>query len=399
MDPDEESATRVATEEEQRAARESAEQLTDTAQMRLKDEADRYEDEVDYEYSAARKKKRPQPLDEEDDIYDYDKPRNRRRNNNQQQGSSRLEKMTIVMAIISAALVGLIVILLLGRSLGIFGTGSDTPSQDSSTEVATVTETSEGIQIPDVTGKTYAEAVSILQDDKGFKVEKAVDSANTAAKDTVVSTSPSAGERAESGTKITLYVSDGSNAEKKSEEATAEVTTAKSEGQVTVPNIIGMSSEDAVITLVEAGLTAGSIVETSNEDSNLTGLICAQSIAFGTPVSQGTIINMELSTGPATVTYSYNAEIAAPTEGENYNLGTPVKVTLVTSDGTTLLSTTTSDFPVQGTYKGITAPTGTITFVYTATTPTTTNPETGETSGGDTVEYTVTRAVTFTQEN
>ncbi len=398
VDPDEESATRVATQEEQRAARESAEGLTETGQMRLKEEnTDRYEQD-DYDYPSNRKKKRPAPLDEEDDLYDYDKPRPRRRNN-QQQGSSRLEKMTIVMAIISAVLVGFIVILLLGRSLGIFGAGSDAPSEDSSTELATVTETTDGIQIPDVTGKSYAEAVSILQTDKGFKVEKAADSANTAAKDTVVSTSPAAGERAKSGSKITLYVSNGSNANKETAAAATEVSTAKSEGQVTVPNIIGMSSEDAVITLVEAGLTAGSIVETSNEDSNLTGLICAQSIAFGTSVSQGTIINMELSTGPATVTYSYNADIAAPTEGENYNPGAPVKVTLVTSDGTTLLSTTTSDFPVQGTYKGITAPTGTITFVYSATTPTTTNPETGETSGGDTVEYTVTRAVTFTQEN
>ena len=108
---------------------------------------------------------------------------------------------------------------------------------------------------------------------------------------------------------------------------------------------------------------------------------------------------MELSTGPASVTYSYNASIDAPTEGENYTAGLSVKVTLVTSDGTTLLSTTTTDFPLQGTYKGITAPTGTITFVYTATTPTTTNPETGETTGGEAHEYTVTRAVTFTQEN
>jgi len=160
-----------------------------------------------------------------------------------------------------------------------------------------------------------------------------------------------------------------------------------------------MTSEDAVITLVEAGLEAGKVVETTNEDSNLTGLICAQSIAPQTPVSQGTVINMELSTGPAKVTYSYNAEIAAPTEGENYTYGIPVRVTLVTSDGTTLLSTTTTDFPVQGTYKGITAPTGTLTFVYTATAPTSTNPETGETTGGETQEYTVTRAVTFTQEN
>ncbi len=74
-------------------------------------------------------------------------------------------------------------------------------------------------------------------------------------------------------------------------------------------------------------------------------------------------------------------------------------VTLVTSDGTTLLNTTTSDFPIQMNSKGITSPTGTLTFVYTATAPTSTNPETGETTGGETKEVTVTRAVTFTQEN
>ncbi len=401
VDPDEDGATRNATKEELNEIRDSRDSLSDTEQMRLKsDVMGDYEDEDDYDYGGSRKKKRPRPLDEEeDDLYEYDKPRTRRRNN-QPQGASRIEKMTIIMAVISAVLVGFIVIILLGRSLGIFGSGSDAPSEeDSGTQVASVTETASGIQIPDVTGKTYAEAVSILQDDKGFKVEKAADSANTAPKDTVVSTSPSAGERAKSGAKITLYISDGSNSKKDAEAAATEATQAKAEGQVFVPNIIGMSSEDAVITLVEAGLQAGSIVETSNEDSNLTGLICAQSIAFNTPVSIGTIINMELSTGPATVTYSYNADIGAPMEGENYNPGTPVKVTLVTSDGTTLLSTTTSDFPVSGTYKGITAPTGTITFVYSATTPTTTDPETGETTGGDTMEYTVTRAVTFNQEN
>jgi serine/threonine-protein kinase len=398
VDPDEEGATRVASEEE---VAETSERLSDTEQMRLKadvmgeyDEDDRYDD-----YDGGRRKKRSD-YDEMDDLYDYDRPRNRnRRSSSSNQGGSKIEKMTIIMAIISAALVGFIVLLLLGRSLGLFG-ASDEASQDGSA-AQSITEDSgdnaDGIQIPDVTGKTYAEAVSILQDDKGFKVSKEADSKNTAAKDTVVSTSPSAGERAKSGSTIKIFVSDGSNYSASA--ATTEVSTAKSEGQVTVPNIIGMTSEDAVITLVEAGLEAGSIVETSNEDSNLTGLICAQSIAVGTSVSEGTKINMELSTGPASVTYSYNADISAPTEGENFNYGIPVKVTLVTSDGTTLLSTTTSDFPVQGTYKGITAPTGTITFVYTATTPTTTNPDTGETTGGDSVEYTVTRAVTFTQEN
>ena len=160
-----------------------------------------------------------------------------------------------------------------------------------------------------------------------------------------------------------------------------------------------MTSEDAVITLVEAGLQAGNIVVTSNEDTNLTGLICAQSIAAHTSVSEGTVINMELSTGPATVTYSYTSDIGAPTEGENYTPGVSVHVMLVTSDGTTLLNTTTADFPIQMNSKGITSPTGTITFVYTATSPSVTNPETGEVVAGETKEVTVTRAVTFTQEN
>ena len=404
VNPDEENATRVASEDEMDQLHGgSTGRLSDTEQMRLKDDVlkdydrdDQYDD-----YDRDRKRKR-RDYDDEEDLYDYDKNRERRRSGSGSQssaGTSRVEKMTIIMAIISAALVGFIVILLLGRSLGIFGSSDDTVGENSSEQssISQVTETKDGIQIPDVTGKTYAEAVSILHDDKGFEVEKKADSANTAAKDTVVSTSPSAGERAKSGTKVTVYVSDGSA--HTSSAATTEVSTAKSDGQVTVPNIIGLTSEEAVITLVEAGLQAGKVVETTNEDSNLTGLICAQSIAAQTSVSEGTVINMELSTGPASVTYSYNADISAPTEGENYTYGIQVRVTLVTSDGTTLLSTTTSDFPVQGTYKGITAPTGTITFVYTGTTPTTTDPETGETTGGQAVEYTVTRAVTFTQEN
>ncbi|MBP3813716.1 MAG: Stk1 family PASTA domain-containing Ser/Thr kinase, partial [Butyrivibrio sp.] len=370
VDPDEEGATRVASEEE---VAETSERLSDTEQMRLKadvmgeyDEDDHYDD-----YNSGRRKKRSD-YDEMDDLYDYDRPRNRnRRSSSSNQGSNKIEKMTIIMAIISAALVGFIVLLLLGRSLGLFGASDEASEDGSAAQSVTVDsgDNADGIQVPDVTGKTYAEAVSILQDDKGFKVSKEADSKNTAAKDTVVSTSPSAGERAKSGSTIKVYISDGSN--HSASAATTEVSTAISEGQVTVPNVIGMTEEDAVIALVEAGLQQGTIVQTSNEDANLTGKICAQSIAFGTPVSEGTKINMELSTGPASVTYSYNADISAPTEGENYNYGIPVKVTLVTSDGTTLLSTTTSDFPVQGTYKGITAPTGTITFVYTATTPTT----------------------------
>ena len=399
VDPDEEGATRIATDEESKAVK-SENRFSDTEQMRLNRDSVREYDGKDYDDYDRDKKKSHRDYDDFDDDYYYEDRRKRSSQKNGGQESSRIEKMTVIMAIVSAILIGFIVIVLVGRSIGVFGDADASEgSSDSSVGAssgASVSETADGIAIPDVVGKTYAEAKSIL-DEKGFNIEKAEDSSNTAVKDTVVSISPAAGQRAEAGTTITVYVSNGSNYSASA--ATTDVSVAKADGQVTVPNIIGMTSEEAVITLVEAGLQGGTIVETNNEDSNLTGLICAQSIAFGTSVSEGTVINMELSIGPASVTYSYNADISAPTEGENYTYGIPVKVTLVTSDGTTLLSTTTSDFPVQGTYKGITSPTGTITFVYTATTPTTTNAETGETTGGESVEYTVTRAVTFNQES
>ncbi|WP_026652692.1 Stk1 family PASTA domain-containing Ser/Thr kinase [Butyrivibrio proteoclasticus] len=401
VDPDEEGATRVSDSDDYRSSyKNEDDRLSDTERMRLnRDVLREYEEEDRYK----RDRKRPSPkrdydYEDDQDYYEYERER-RRKPDNRQQATSSVEKMTIAMAIITAALIGFIVLLLVGRSIGLFGAadaGSEASSAASS-GASVAEETAEGILVPDVTGKTVAEAISILQDEKHFKVEKVADTANTAAKDTVVSTNPAAGTRLKSGETITIAVSDGSNYS--AQAATTAVSTAKAEGQVTVPNVIGMTSEDATITLVEAGLTPGTVVETSNEDSNLTGLICAQSIAFGTSVSEGTVINMELSTGPASVTYSYTSDIAAPTEGENYTYGLSVHVTLVTSDGTTLLNTTTTDFPIQVNSKGITSPTGTITFVYTATSPSTTNPETGETTGGETKEYTVTRAVTFTQEN
>ncbi len=395
-DPDEEGATRVASEEEVNSVKNGNDRLSDTEQMRLRDDLERDQDNDDYRDDYDRNRKSRRDFDD-DDFYGYDKNRHRK----QPQEPGGMEKVTIAMAIVLAVLIGFMVILLLGRSLGLFagsaGEGASNAASEATTSTVAASDSTEGIVIPDVSGQTYAEAVSNLKE-KGFSVERAEDASSTAAKDVVSYTNPAAGNRASSGSKVIVFVSTGANV-KESAEATTEVTTAKSQGQVTVPNLIGLSSEDAVITLVEAGLTAGNIVETSNEDTNLMGLICAQSIAVGTSVSEGTTINMELSTGPASITYSYTADITAPTEGENYTSGLSVHVTLVTSDGTPLLNTTTSDFPIQMNSKGITSPTGTITFVYTATSPSSTNPETGEVTGGETKEITVTRAVTFVQEN
>ncbi|MCR5157114.1 MAG: Stk1 family PASTA domain-containing Ser/Thr kinase, partial [Butyrivibrio sp.] len=102
VDPDEEGATRVASEEEMDSVRDS-DRLSDTEQMRLNPDAAKDRERDDYD----REKKKParREYDEEDDLYEYDNNRDRRRQRNNNT-PSRIEKMTIIMAIVSAVLVG-----------------------------------------------------------------------------------------------------------------------------------------------------------------------------------------------------------------------------------------------------------------------------------------------------
>ena len=176
---------------------------------------------------------------------------------------------------------------------------------------------------------------------------------------------------------------------------------ASSAAKVAVPNVIGMDEETATLTLIEAGLKVGSVTEVSNEDANLNGLICNQTPTVGTKVAADSSVSLELSTGPASsATYSYSANIEAPTAAEDssYVAGTTVQVALVTSDGTQLLNTSTTSFPITVNYTGIKSPTGVLKMVYAITTPTVTDPSTGTTTGGTTETHTVTRAITFTQQ-
>jgi serine/threonine-protein kinase len=119
-------------------------------------------------------------------------------------------------------------------------------------------------------------------------------------------------------------------------------------------------------------------------------------------VYKGTAIDLKISTGPSQVTYRYSEGITAPTEDEDYRSGMTVTVTVTTADGTQLLSTQTSSFPVAVNYTGIKSATGTITFTFTVQTEdtTTTDPDTGETvtTPGTSTVKTVTRAINFTQE-
>lgn len=429
VDPDEEANTKYISDSEMAQIKKQSERrgyMEDTMRLRSESEEEYEDEEEDGEYE-----------DEEDYEEEYD---------------PKMEKLTTILAIVAAVLIGAIILFLAGRALGLFSFGGGERETEESTSVeetkvlepveminvigmtmeeartalvrlgvtpefsyeesnsveegiviradvstgtkinmnstvnVTVSAGVQGVEVPNVTGVSYAEAVTMLQQ-KGFVANKAESYSEEVAKGNVISQTPEAGDKAPSGSAVTVRVSLG-----------------KEETKVRVPNVIGLDEEDATLSLIEAGLTPGRVEEVNNEDAALAGLICYQSYSVGSYVETGTVVDMRLSIGPKAVTYSYNGSITAPTaeEDADYKDGINVQVTITTADGRQLLSTTTSAFPISVNYTGISSSSGTVTFVFTVTTePTTvTDPVTGETTTvpGTSTEKTVTRPIEFTAE-
>ena len=424
IDPDEEASTRMITDKDMaQIKRQSNKRDSMDDAMRLKkDHVRNYveEDEEDEEED--------EDWDEDEDDEDYD---------------PKMEKITTILAIVAALLIACIVIFLVGKTFGIFsfGSGADQAAQEETEQVEmirvvgmnvedakrallelgltpeiqyevnsayavgtvlrasvqdglmvdkntniilTVAESSEGITVPGVTGKSQAEATSILEK-AGFVVNVTQSYDSTVENGYVISQSPEEATTAPEGSSITIRVSQGTE-----------------ENKVRVPNVIGLTEMDAVASLTESGLTVGTVSEVTNEDAALTDKVCYQSYSVGSYVDKRTAIDLKVSTGPEQVTYRYSEGITAPTEDPDYKGGMAVTVTVTTADGTQLLSTQTSSFPVSVNYTGIKSPTGVITFTFTVQTEdtTTTDPDTGETVTvpGGSQEKTVKREINFTQE-
>lgn len=421
-DPDEEASTRMITDRDMvQIKRQSENRDSMDEAMRLKkDVRDReharsYEDEDDEDW--------------DDDEEDYD---------------PKMEKITTILAVVAALLIGGILIFLVGRTMGVFSLGGEKvpEEQEQETEqvemirvvgmhvdeakrllldlelspeikyeenssydagtvlrasvqdglmidkgttiVLTVAEAAEGVEVPDATGKSQTEGTALLEKE-GFVVNVVESYDPQVEKGIVISQSPEAGTKASAGQSVTIRVSQGAE-----------------DNKVRVPDVVGMTEMDATVTLTESGLPVGNVTETPHEDPALTDLVCYQSYSVGSYVDKGTPVDLRISTGPSQKTYKYAEGITAPTEDASYQGGMQVNVTLTADDGTQLLNTQTTTFPVGVNYTGIKSATGTIRYTFTVQTePTTiTDPETGETmtEGGGTETKTVERKVNFTEE-
>ena len=99
--------------------------------------------------------------------------------------------------------------------------------------------------------------------------------------------------------------------------------------------------------LTEAGLLFNTISEEAN-DSVEAGLVISQTVAAGTSVTTGTIVDFTVSKGPTGYTCSY--AISAPAD---YLPGTEAVIVLLDPSGNQLESVTTSTFPYSLVKNGI----------------------------------------------
>lgn len=367
---------------------------------------DEYEDNYDDRYDDRYDDYEDNYDDDYDDYDDYYEER---------RGSSKdpkVEKITTIIAVVAAVLIGLIVIFIVARALGIFnGDSNKDTNKDNAIEenveqvqmidvvgreaesvkkalieagltpvteyeessefaegivircsaqdgellpagsevIITVSAGETGVEVPDVVGMTEAEAVSTLVN-KGFVPSKTDGFDDYIQAGSIYKQSPEGKAKAPAGASITIYISKGPE-----------------ETKVSVPNIVGRDEATAMALLTESRLELGEVTEVNYEDPAYEGLVCAQSSEPGSFVSEGTKIDISISIGPKEATYKFNDTITAPTaiEDPSYRGGTTVTVTLKAEDGTILLSTQTSEFPIAAqNITGIKSATGTIIYQY-----------------------------------
>lgn len=356
----------------------------------------------------------------------------------------KMEKITSILFIVAVVLIGLVIILLVGKTIGLLKfndtdsevqedvmdmvtmidvTGMDYDSAKKalenieilcesayieseeyaegtviessvkegeeverfSTVTLTVSSGTDAIMIPIVTGKTYEDAKSTLEKE-GFVVTKATSYSQDMAAGYVLSQSPAAETKAPVGSTITLTVSLG-----------------KEEVKVRVPKVLGMTETEAINKLEEAGLKVGNI-GSMNSDDYAKDLVCYQSTSDNSYVEEGTTIDIKLSLGAKAATYSFSESITGPTNAEDpyYKPGTEVQVILTPDGGKELLNTKVTTFPMaEVNYKGITSSKGTITFIYTVSIEeTVVEDDNGESVviPARTEEHTIQRTVDFVQE-
>ena len=233
--------------------------------------------------------------DDDDGEYDYSDYEDDDDDDDDDESSSGLEKAITIGGFVIGAIIIVILIFFIARAAGLLGGGTkDNSSSSSANSVSTSEEKEEKVTVPDLTNKTKEEAISELHAlglGGRYSGEEASD---TVEKGRVSSQDIAQGEQVDKNTQINFKLSSG-------------------KGEITIPgDVIGMSQQDATVTLSELGLNVSNNVEKQNSDSVPIGDVIATNPEPGTTVAPGDEITLTVSTGPEQAQEEENETVKVP---------------------------------------------------------------------------------------
>lgn len=207
------------------------------------------------------------------------------------------------------------------------------------------------VAVPDLKGKTVAEATTSLENMQLIMGQQDAKPDDNAAKGTIISQDPAAGENIEQGQAVNITVSSGKE-------------------QTTVPDLTDLARvDDARIALTDARLILGKQTEVDSDKAE--GTIVSQSVPANSTVDVGTRVDVVVSSGKVAVPDVVN-KTKTQARNDLINAGFQVQITYEATDaqapGTVLAQTpAANDLAKKGT-------TVTITVAQPAPTPTPTAP-------------------------
>lgn len=167
--------------------------------------------------------------------------------------------------------------------LGVVITTRPAPGTKARTDRAVTLVVSAGpapVTVPDVAGKSQAEATSVLQA-AGFRVNPSLQPSDSVEAGTVISTSPPSNQQVGPGTAITLLVSSGKQ-------------------QVTIPSVVGETPVQAGNKLGNLGLRVGATVAEPSEQVQ-SGQVTRTDPPANSSVAIGSMVTVYVSSGTAQV--------------------------------------------------------------------------------------------------
>jgi len=171
-----------------------------------------------------------------------------------------------------------VIVILVGLLFWVMNLGS-TPSP---------TTPSSGIEVANVVGSLYDDALGTLED-QDLVVLRVYEKSETIPEGVVIRQEPESGTVVLSNTPVTLYVSSGAT-------------------EVTVPNVVGALEADAVKLIEDRGLSVGSITVVGSP-SVAEGTVIASDPVTNARLPLGSVVNLILSDGTVQVPDVRNLEV------------------------------------------------------------------------------------------